>query len=303
MKKIHFILFFGLLTFTSFSQKNKQYTSYIGVNVQPSHYWLYNKDEFTADTILNTNNDSIIINSLSYGLTYGHFFQKNFGFEIKLLFSNQTQYFLRIVKISDDVTDIWDCHTNLKYVKLPLNIINRKEIFPNGFLVAEYGLNLSYLTGATDYLYRKNELFNYSYIYRNNYIEGSGFSPEKNKKYFFDWKYKRFIFGGNIFLGYEHIFNSKISLELGIYSDFDFTNIDNTGALNYIYETDENGNIIRNANQTNLPSWTQYRYFSVSALQYDRKPSHNIHLGLEFGFKYWFGEKTLILKRKVPREW
>ena len=302
MKKLNFILFFGLLTFTSFSQKNKHYTSYIGVNVQPSHYWLYNKDEFTApDTEFGVKNDSIFINGFAYGLSYGHFFKKSFGVDVQVLYTKQTQYY--------NTKNLFTGRTCLQYIKIPIELIRRKELSSDNFLYLKYGIQISYLIDALDYFktsfdYPFPPEDNLTYINKNNTFYGSAFNPDSDKKYFWDWRYKRFVLGTNLAVGYEHFFSKNISITADFFANIDITNVDNTGSLVYIYyHVDENGNIKRDNQQLNVPNWSKYRYPISGVLQYDRKPSHNIHLGLEFGFKYWFGEKTLILKRKVPREW
>ena len=287
-------MFFCLITFTSFSQKNKFHTSYIGITVQPSHYWLYNKDEFTAvEDNFGIKNDSIMVNGLSYGITYGHFLKKSTGINIQFLYTTQTQYYKAIKQFTG--------HTNLQYFKIPFEFIYRKELVPDNYIFFKSGIQLSYLTEALDYSESKS-LHNYTYIDKNNTMSGTGFTPEPDRKYFFDWRYNRFILGTVLSVGYEYYLNNKISINIGLTGNIDLTNIDNTGALEYIYQTNENGDIIRQTQQYNVPRWNKYR-IGYGAPQYDRKPSHNIHLGLEFGFKYWFGEKALVIERKIPREW
>ena len=126
--------------------------------------------------------------------------------------------------------------------------------------------------------------------------------PPDSIVYFYDWRYKRVIFGANLSIGYEQYINNKMSFNIAVNADFDFTNIDNTGALKYTYEKTKTGELNRYF-PIKYPRYRTYRHSLWDSLQYDRKPSHNIHLGLEFGFKYWFGEKALIIERKIPREW
>jgi len=297
MKKLNFILFFGLLTFTSFSQKNKHYTSYIGVNVQPSHYWLYNKDEFTApDTLFGVKNDSVFINSFAYGLSYGHFFKKSFGINIGLQYSTQTQYY-EFDYNPESSNGNWRCHTNLKYLKLPISLTHRKSLSENKFFTFSLGIQTSFLTYAIDDA--KMSIYPdgfYEYIIKNNNTVSND-----SIVYFADWKYKRLVFGTNMSIGYEQYINQKMSFSVSFNADYSITNVDNLNALAYGYSKDSSGNLDRFYPNLMI-IWNMYRH-GYHSIQYDRKPSHNIHLGLEFGFKYWFGEKTLILKRKVPREW
>ena len=311
MKKLSFFLFFCLVTFTSFSQKNKFHTSYVGITVQPSHYWLYNKDEFTApDTLFGVKNDSVIVNGLSYGLSYGHFLKKNFGINIGLQYSTQTQYY-KFDYNPESPSGNWWCHTNLKYIKLPISLTHRKTLSENKFFTFSYGFQTSFLIYALDdalhsvKLLNSNELGKYSYIIENDKITfkiNNELIPRPDSiEYIRDWKYKRLIFGADISLGYEQFINNYISFSIALNADYDITNVDNNHAIVFKYKKDENGNLDRYYPNI-YPGWNNYRH-GYGQVEYDRKPSHNIHLGLEFSFKYWFGEKALVIERKIPREW
>ena len=311
MKKIHFLLFFIAITLSGFSQKNKFHTSYIGITLQPSHYWLYNKDEFTApDTLFGVKNDSVIINGLAYGLSYGHYLKKNFGINIGLQYSSQTQYY-KFDYNPESPTGNWWCHTNLKYIKFPIFLTHRKELSNNKFITFSYGIQTSFLTYAIDNakysvkLIESNELGIYTYISKNDEsifkINNEIIPREDSIAYFADWKYKHLIFGTNISIGYEQYLNNKISFNIALNADYDLTNVDNTHAIFFRYEKDVNGNINRYYPYIGT-RWRNFRH-GYGQIQYDRKPSHNIHLGLEFGFKYWFGEKALHIERKIPKEW
>lgn len=305
MKKIILILFFGILAFTSFSQKNKHYTSYIGVSVQPSHYWLYNKDEFNApDTIFGVKNDSVIVNGLSYGLSYGHFFKKSFGINVQLLYSTQTQYY-EFDYSPWSAFGNWYCRTNLKYIKMPLSFTSRKEISNNKFIYLSYGIQTSFLTYYIDDAkmtasHSADGYYYYTEEEKNTFSKGVERMTD-TAFYYYELKYKRFVFGANLSLGYEQYINNKMSFTVGIKADYDITNVDNTHAVWYHYKLDKNGNINRFYPDDGI-YWPMYRH-GYHAVQYDRKASHNIHLGIEFGFKYWFSEKTMVFNRKIPREW
>ena len=301
MKKISFLLFFAVLFFTSFSQKNKFHTSYIGITVQPSHYWLYNKDEFTApDTLFGVKNDSVIVNGLSYGLSYGHFLKKSFGINIGLQYSTQTQY-NKFDYNPREVYGNWQSSVNLKYIKLPIFFTGRKELSANKFMTFSAGIQTSFLCFVTEHARVSSKDGYYENTDKGNLIKHNNSYTNDTIAFFLDWRYKLFVFGTNLSVGYEQYINNKLSFNVALNADLDITNTDNTQALFFEYKKDENGNLNRYYPQIKI-RWDMYR-FGYHSIQYDRKPSHNIHLGMEFGFKYWFGEKALVIERKIPREW
>ena len=281
-------------------------TSYIGINGDVSHYWLYNKKEFNApDTVFGVKNDSVIANAYAAGISFGHFFNSRFGIEASLNYSTQTQYYGHYpYEWTDSIW--WEAHTKLNYLHLPIKILRRTEISDNSFFQYSIGLRLSYLTYAIDhseYYSTLNIIDTINLIYTFEKNTGGFYSADSDwvihDDEFMDWRYKRITFGITAGIHYEHFLTNQISVSVGLNLSSDLSNADNHNALRYYRASEpENNNLLARS------IWKEYRY-GIYDVSYDRPPSHNINVGLQAGIKFWFGENTLNIKVKKgrPLDW
>lgn len=308
MKKQWLLLItFIIVSVNAYAQSLSPKTSFIGFQGGASHYWLYNKMEFNApDTAFGVNNDSVIINGYTAGISFGHFFSERTGLELQVLYSDQTQYYMFDLA-PDFSNNFHNGRTQLKYLRFPVKLYRRHPFNKKSYLTYYGGLQFSWLIYALDYDLHQVRDSDYQIFISENDMDKArtidGIWTEHKGEHM-DWRYHRFTVGLEIGLQYEYFITSRLSVFSGINASADLRNIDNINALQYLYITYDDQPLL-----IGHPRWAGYRIGPVSNERnsYDRigYSSHNIHIGAHAGLRFWFWDNTLnfSLKKGRPLKW
>jgi Outer membrane protein beta-barrel domain len=294
MKKTIFI---ALICFANVVVAAAQEGWSVGVIANPSYYWLYNQNDFTAERPVMYPVNPSAPNSFTGGAEIAYNFAENFGVKSGLNYSTNLQKYGAGTEEYRKTNTIVDYSSQLNYLQLPILFTantthdddeNRLSLFGevgivNAFLLSyKETINLQTINDPTEYgLWTDNNgTVNYDYFRQNATFTSGVYSG--------DWFYNRFdisLYGG---LGLRYFINENIGIDLRLNGQYGLLNTDNL-----------TGKAI-NDSGIEFQRWydsksTKYQFTIIRGVNdntrlSDRQATHNIKTGITIGVSYHFTE-------------